>query len=44
MIRFRPLPSTVLENKDRHHVCSGVKLPAIFTRGEGIEHHILGLI
>ena len=33
IIGFRPLASTVLENKDRHHACSEVKLSAI-SRGE----------
>ena len=44
MIGSRPLASAVLENKDRHHACPEVKLSAIFPGGEGIGHHILGLI
>ena len=30
IIGFRPLASAVLENKDRHHACAEVKLPAMF--------------
>ena len=34
MIGSRPLASAVLENKDRHHACSEVKLSAVFPGGK----------
>ena len=38
------LASVGLENKDRRHIYPEAKLLAIFPGGEGIGHHILGLI